>query len=80
MLRIYPVALDWLKAVRPLIAQIARYDGDLAKQLRRSSSSVILNLGEGMYSRGGHGLPCAIGLASSAAAFAAEQEMCGVLA
>jgi len=34
MLRIYPIALDWLKAVRPLIAQIARYDGDLAKQLR----------------------------------------------
>jgi len=54
MLRIYPIALEWLKAVRPLIAQIARYDGDLAKQLRRSSSSVILNLGEGMYSRGGH--------------------------
>ncbi|HMJ16286.1 MAG TPA: four helix bundle protein [Polyangiaceae bacterium] len=53
MLRIYPIALDWLKAVRPLIAQIARYDGDLAKQLRRSSSSVILNLGEGMYSLGG---------------------------
>jgi len=24
MLRIYPIALDWLKAVRPLIAQIAR--------------------------------------------------------
>ncbi len=54
MLRLYPIALDWLKAVRPLIAQIARYDRDLAKQLRRSSSSVILNLGEGMYSRGGH--------------------------
>ncbi len=54
MLRLYPIALDWLKAVRPLIAQIARYDRDLAKRLRRSSSSVILNLGEGMYSRGGH--------------------------
>ena len=54
MLRIYPIALQWLSAVRPLIAQVARYDGDLAKQLRRSSSSVILNLGEGMYSRGGH--------------------------
>jgi four helix bundle protein len=54
MLRIYPVALDWLKALRPLIARIARYDRDLAKQLRRSSSSVVLSLGEGMYSRGGH--------------------------
>jgi len=54
MLRIYPVVLDWLKALRPLIAQIARYDRDLAKQLRCSSSSVVLNLGEGMHSRGGH--------------------------
>jgi four helix bundle protein len=54
MLRIYPITLDWLKALRPLIAQIARHDRELAKQLRGSSSSVILNMGEGMYSRGGH--------------------------
>jgi hypothetical protein len=54
MLRIYPVVLDWLKALRPLIAQIARHDSDLAKQLRCPSSSVVLNLGEGMHSRGGH--------------------------
>jgi four helix bundle protein len=54
MLRIYPVVLDWLKALRPLIDQIARHDRDLAKQLRSSSSSVVLNLGEGMHSRGGH--------------------------
>jgi four helix bundle protein len=54
MLRIYPIALDWLKALRPLIERIARFDRELAKQLRRSSASVILNLGEGMHSRGGH--------------------------
>ena len=54
MLRIYPVMLEWLKQVAPLIAQIARFDSDLAKQLRRSSASVILNTGEGMHSRGGH--------------------------
>jgi hypothetical protein len=53
MLRIYPIMLEWLKAVRPLIAQIARYDRELAKQLRCSSSAVVLNTG-GMYSRGGH--------------------------
>jgi four helix bundle protein len=46
--------LDWLKSVRPLIAQIARHDRELAKQLRCSSSAVILNTGEGMHSRGGH--------------------------
>jgi four helix bundle protein len=54
MLRIYPVMLEWLKRLAPLIAQIARFDSDLAKQLRRASASVILNTGEGMYSRGGH--------------------------
>jgi hypothetical protein len=46
MLRIYPVMLEWLKGLAPLIAQIARFDGDLAKQLRRASASVILNTGE----------------------------------
>jgi len=54
MLRIYPIMLEWLEGMRPLIAQIARYDRDLAKQLRRASAAVILNTGEGMYSRGGH--------------------------
>jgi four helix bundle protein len=54
MLRIYPVMLEWLELLAPLIARIARFDADLAKQIRRSSSSVILNTGEGMYSRGGH--------------------------
>ena len=54
MLRIYDVMLDWLKELRPLIEQIARFDADLAKQLRRASSSAILNSGEGMHSRGGH--------------------------
>jgi four helix bundle protein len=54
MLRLYPIVLQWLSELRPLITRIARHDGDLAKQLRRSSASVVLNLGEGMYSRGGH--------------------------
>jgi len=54
MLRIYPITLEWLKTLCPLIAQIARHDRELAKQLRCSSSAVVLNLGEGMHSRGGH--------------------------
>jgi four helix bundle protein len=54
MLRIYPVVLDWLEQLAPLISQIARHDRDLARQLRRSSSSVALNLAEGMVARGGH--------------------------
>jgi hypothetical protein len=46
MLLIYSVMLEWLKALRPLIAQIARHDRELAKQLQCSSSAVILNTGE----------------------------------
>ena len=52
MLRIYPVVLETLTALRGLIAQIERRDSDLSRQLRRAAASIVLNLGEGMYSRG----------------------------
>lgn len=39
-------------SLRPLLAQIERRDRDLGRQLRRASSSVALNLAEGMYSQG----------------------------
>jgi four helix bundle protein len=54
MLRIYPVALDWIERLEPLITRIARGDRELAAQLRRSSASVVSNLAEGMGARGGH--------------------------
>jgi four helix bundle protein len=53
MLRIYDVSLDVLRDVRGLADEIARYDRDQARQLRRSSVSVTLNLAEGSGSRGG---------------------------
>ena len=37
------VILDWLESLVKLNAQIACHDRDLAKQLKRSSSSVALN-------------------------------------
>jgi hypothetical protein len=52
MLQIYPVVLDVIRKLRPVMAVIDRKDRDLGRQLRRCSSSVGLNLGEGMYSRG----------------------------
>ena len=52
MLNIYPIVIEFVSELRPLLAQIERKDRDLGKQLRRAAASVALNLGEGMYSRG----------------------------
>ena len=52
MLKLYPVILDFVSNVSPLIGRIARNDPDLARQLRRASTAVAFNTAEGMYARG----------------------------
>lgn len=52
MLRIYPVILEVLKALQPVLRRIEARDRDLGRQLRRCSTSIALNTAEGMYSRG----------------------------
>jgi four helix bundle protein len=52
MLRIYPVILEVLRALQPVVRRIEVKDRDLGRQLRRCSSSMALNTAEGMYSRG----------------------------
>ena len=46
MLRIYPVVLEVLRQLQPALKRIEVKDRDLARQLRRCSSSIALNLAE----------------------------------
>jgi four helix bundle protein len=52
MLRIYPVLLELVRSVAPLLKQLERRDPDLARQCRRALCSAPLNVAEGSYSRG----------------------------
>ena len=52
MLKIYGVVIEVLRDVRPVIEELERKDPDLARQMRRAASSVVLNVAEGMGSRG----------------------------
>jgi four helix bundle protein len=55
-LRIYSVALEIVALVARLAREVKRHDPDLARQMKRASTSAALNLAEGGYSRGGNQL------------------------
>jgi four helix bundle protein len=50
----YEVALELITALRPIVPIIQQQDSDLADQLRRAGSSVVLNLAEGNRSAKGN--------------------------
>ena len=52
MLKIYETALEVIRLLKPVIAEIRRHDPDLADQLKRASNGVALCIAEGSYSRG----------------------------
>jgi four helix bundle protein len=54
MLRIYQDAIEVLRLIKPEMNVIGRHDPDLARQLRRCSSSIVLNIAEGSYARKGN--------------------------
>jgi four helix bundle protein len=47
MLVAYDVALDLVRALRPVVAQLRKYSPEAADQVERAASSIVLNLAEG---------------------------------
>src|SRR5215470_7092704 len=43
----YDVALDLIRALRPVVVQLRKHSRDAADQVERAASSIVLNLAEG---------------------------------
>ena len=52
MLRIYAYAVETLKMLVPVLDEISKRDVHLRDQMREAGASIVMNIGEGMGSRG----------------------------
>jgi four helix bundle protein len=52
MLVAYQVALDLVRALRPVVAELRSHSPDTADQVERAAGSIVLNLAEGDRRRG----------------------------
>ncbi len=48
MLKIYPFIVESVGMLNPIVRRVARQDPDLARQMRRAGSSIVLNTAEGV--------------------------------
>jgi four helix bundle protein len=46
MLAAYSIALDLIRSLRPVVAQLRKYSPDAADQVERAASSIVYNLAE----------------------------------
>ena len=58
MLSIYQVCLQLVRDLRPYVLQIAKFDPDLARQLKKAMTASPLNVAEGSGSRAGRRRHC----------------------
>jgi four helix bundle protein len=49
----YDVSLELVRVLRPLVPTIKKHDRDLADQLKRAATSIVLNINEGRRRSGG---------------------------
>jgi len=50
---VYDASIELVRTLAPMVPNIKRYDKDLAEQMRRAATSVVLNINEGRRRAGG---------------------------
>ncbi len=54
MLKIYPFIVETVGMLAPIVTRVSKHDPDLARQMRRAGSSIVLNTAEAVGVSGGN--------------------------